>query len=76
MLGLLLAFLVRIRYLALVSTALGAFIYIRHGGVVAEQNKQNKIAIKGVEIHEEISKNVMSLSDDELDKRLRRWNRD
>ncbi len=58
------------------SSILGTILYIRHAGVVSEQEKQNKIAIKSVKIHEKISKDIMALSDSELDKRLLKWRRD
>lgn len=65
-----------IRYVAIISSILTGVLYVRHSGVVAEQNKQNKIAIAGVKTNEKTNNNVMSLSDGELDKRLHKWFRD
>lgn len=57
-------------------TLMAAVLYIRHGGVVAERNKQNELAIAGVKKHEKIADAVTALSDAELDKRLHKYDRD
>lgn len=49
---------------------IGLLVTIRHSGVVAEQNKQAKVAIKEVGRYEKIEKEVAGLSDSELDKRI------
>lgn len=63
-------------YIGGLLAIVGVLATVRHAGVVAEQNKQTKAAIKGVKVHDEIEKKVMGLRDSELDKRLSKWMRD
>ncbi len=64
------------RYASIALATAGAFLFIRHSGVTAEQLRQDKIAIRGVKTNEKVNDDVMSLSDSELDARLHKWIRD
>ncbi len=63
-------FLRLLPYLGILIAAIGFLATVRHAGVVAEQNKQAKVAIKEVGRYEKIEKEVAGLSDAELDKRI------
>lgn len=70
MLALLTRFLPSFRIGGIILAALTVILYIRHTGVEAQQNKDNKAAIADVKRFDKIEKEVSKLSDDELDKRL------
>ena len=66
----------RFRLLAALFSVLGIVASIYYHGISVERGKQAKVELAGVEINEKVSKDVMGLSDSELDKRLLKWRRD
>lgn len=64
------------RIMGILTVLIGIGASIRHSGVVAERSKYQQEIIKGIEIREGVAQEIMSLSDDELNKRLSVWLRD